>query len=242
MNILKSLKKTQNPPSSKGAGVRIQNPYINGREEWLERYGSYISRAAQWRITAFTCLGILALSLGGNIMQASQPKIVPYIIEIDKLGKVTNVSKSDRITVTPRSMIQAVIAESIVNWRTVTADTELQKGMIKKLSYTITGSANGVLRQWFMDNSPYEIAKSGKLIHIEIKGVPLPVSDTSYRVEWIETTRNHAGALLHQQTYEATVGIQLSPPDNEQAMLSNPGGVNITSLSASKVFTEERKN
>lgn len=32
------------------------NPYLDGREEWLERYGSYISRAAQWRTFGFVAL------------------------------------------------------------------------------------------------------------------------------------------------------------------------------------------
>ena len=32
------------------------SPYLDGREEWLERYGSYINRAAQWRMVAFLCL------------------------------------------------------------------------------------------------------------------------------------------------------------------------------------------
>ena len=43
---------TAQATASPGGG----NPYLNGREEWLERYGSYISRAAQWRMVAFFCL------------------------------------------------------------------------------------------------------------------------------------------------------------------------------------------
>ena len=39
--------KTVKPADSGG------NPYLDGRQEWLERYGSYISRAAQWRMVAF---------------------------------------------------------------------------------------------------------------------------------------------------------------------------------------------
>jgi type IV secretion system protein VirB5 len=203
----------------------------------LERYGSYISRAAQWRAIAFACLGILALSLFGNIVQALQVKVVPYIVEVDKLGKVSNVIRADQSVVAPRNLVQSEIADAIINWRTVTADTELQKQMITRLSRLITGSAKGVLKQWFEENNPYEIAKSGKLIHVEIKGLPLPVSDTSYRVEWVETIRSHAGALIDQRSYEATASIQLQPPKSEADILANPGGVYITALAASKIIT-----
>jgi type IV secretion system protein VirB5 len=39
----------------------------------------------------------------------------------------------------------------------------------------MAGSAKGVLREWYEANNPYEIAKN-KLVHVEIKGLPLPVS------------------------------------------------------------------
>lgn len=173
-------------------------------------------------------------------MQAQQSKVVPYIVEIDKLGKVGNVARLRQDISTPRNIIQAEIADAIINWRTVTADTELQKQMITRLSRVVTGSAKGVLKQWFETNSPYEIAKSGKLIHIEIKGLPLPVSDTSYRVEWIETIRSHAGAMVDQRSYEATATIQLQQPTSETEIMTNPGGVYITALAASKIITDKR--
>ncbi len=88
----------------------------------MERYGDYISRAAQWRFVAFLCLLIAAVSISGNVIQARQVKTVPYIIEVDKLG------------------ISAVIAR---------ADVELQRKMIERLSFFMPGSAKGVLREWY---------------------------------------------------------------------------------------------
>lgn len=223
-------KKKQAPVQEKGG-----SPYLNGREEWLERYGSYISRAAQWRMAAFVCLFITLISITGNVIQASQVKTVPYIIEVDKLGKASVVARADTARGTPQRLIQAEIAKCISDWRTVTADVELQQKMIERLSFFMAGSAKGVLRQWYEANNPYEIAKSGKLVHVEIKGLPLPVSSDSYRVEWTETVRSHAGVLLDSHTYEATVTIQVNPPTVDAVLLRNPGGVYITALSAGKV-------
>ena len=228
MSFFKS--KAKPPVQEKG-----ENPYLNGREEWLERYGSYISRAAQWRMVAFFCLILTGISVTGNVMQANQVKTVPYIIEVDKLGKSSVVARADRASATPQRLIQAEIAASISNWRTVTADVELQQKMIERLSFFMAGSAKGVLREWYEANTPYEIAKSGKLVHVEIKGLPLPVSSDSYRVEWVETVRSHAGVLFDSHAYEATVTIQINPPTVDAVLLRNPGGVYITSLSAGKV-------
>ena len=82
--------KNESPPEPSSSS----NPYLNGREEWLERYGSYISRAAQWRMVAFFCLILTGISITGNVMQANQVKTVPYIIEVDKLGKSSVVNRA----------------------------------------------------------------------------------------------------------------------------------------------------
>lgn len=222
-------------PQPVGKPATGGTPYLNGREEWLERYGSYISRAVQWRTVALFCLLLTGISITGNVIQASQVKTIPYIIEVDKLGKAAVAARADKASATPQRLIQAEIANCISNWRTVTADVELQGKMIERLSYFMAGSAKGVLRQWYEANNPYEIAKTGKLIHVEIKGLPLPVSSDSYRVEWVETVRSHAGVALDSNTYEATVTVQITPPASDAVLLRNPGGVYITALSAGKV-------
>lgn len=232
MSLFKKKEKTDPTPKASDG----HTPYLNARQEWLERYGSYISRAAQWRMTAFIALILLGGSIMGNVIQANQVKAIPYIIEVDKLGKAAVTARADQAGAAPLRLIQAEIAACITDWRTVTADIELQKQMIQRLSYFVAGSAKGVLKEWFTANNPYEIAKSGKLVHVEIKSLPLPVSANSYRVEWTETTRAHTGVALESHTYEATVSVQINPPASEAVLLRNPGGVYLTSLSASRVF------
>lgn len=126
-----------------------ENPYLNGRREWLERYGSYISRASNWRMVAFISLMIATLSIFCNVIQANQVKTIPYIIEVDKLGKSSVVNRADRASSAPLRLIQADIASCITDWRTVTADVELQKQMISRLSYYFAGAAKGILKEWY---------------------------------------------------------------------------------------------
>ena len=233
MKFLKKGKEiTEKQPLEMTSG---NNPYLLGREEWLERYGNYISRAAQWRMAAFLCIGITGLSVTGNVIQATQVKTVPYIIEVDSLGKHAVVARADVASSTPQRLIQSTIAACITDWRTVTADVELQQKMIERLSFFMAANAKGVLRGWYEQNNPYEVAKSGKLVHVEIKGLPLPVSSDSYRVEWTEIVRSHAGVVLDANVYEATVTVQINPPVIDAVLLRNPGGVYITALSAGKV-------
>lgn len=55
------------------------------------------------------------------------------------------------------------------------------------------------------------------------KASPCRLSSDSYRVEWVETVRSHAGVLLDSHTYEATVTIQINPPTVDAVLLRNPG-------------------
>jgi len=217
-------------------GKTSGNPYLNAREEWLERYGNYISRAAQWRMAAFIALVIACLSVAGNVMQLRQEKITRYFVAVNELGKVAAARMDGPANQTPVRVIQAEIAAVIENWRTVTVDTELQKRMIASLTAHTAGAAKGVLKQWYDQNNPFEIAKGGKLINVQIHGLPLPVSQGSYRVEWTEIVRSHQGIELSRDNYEAIATVEIMPPQDEATMLKNPGGVYITNLSAGKII------
>ena len=125
------------------------NPYLEARQEWLERYGSYISRATQWRRAAFLALIIAVLSLAGNVVQMTQTKIVRYFVVVDELGKTVAEKIQGHGGGTPEKVVQAAVAQAIVDWRTVTVDTELQKRMINNLTMHTAGATRGMLKQWY---------------------------------------------------------------------------------------------
>ena len=202
----------------------------------MERYGNYISRATQWRRAAFLTLIIAALSLAGNVVQMTQTKIVRYFVVVDELGKTVAEKIQGHGGGTPEKVVQAAVAQAIVDWRTVTVDTELQKRMINRLTRHTAGATRGMLKQWYEKNSPYEVAKAGRLVHVEVKGIPLPVTKGSYRVEWNEIVRNLQGVELGRENFEAIATVELLPPVKEEILLANPGGVYITNLSTAKVI------
>lgn len=222
----------EKPPEGASGG----NPYLDAREEWMERYGNYISRATQWRRAAFLTLIIAALSLAGNVVQMTQAKIVRYFVVVDELGKTVAEKIQGHGGGTPEKVVQAAVAQAIVDWRTVTVDTELQKRMINRLTMHTAGATRGMLKQWYEKNSPYEVAKAGRLVHVEVKGIPLPVTKGSYRVEWNEIVRNLQGVELGRENFEAIATVELLPPVKEEILLANPGGVYITNLSTAKVI------
>ena len=216
----------------------FDNPYLQARAEFFDSVGYPVKAAAQWRLAAFICLALLTLSLAGNVIQASREKVVPYVVAVDKLGAALAVKRADVASPTPVTVIQAELANLVTNWRTVTADLDLQARMVDRLSGFTRGSAKGVLTEWFEKNNPVGRARSGRLVSVNIKGVPLPVSQNSWRIEWQETVRNHVGVTVESTQYEATMTVQIQPPKTDAEILRNPGGVYITELSFGTVLAK----
>lgn len=222
------LKKKKTEKTSEG-----ESPFLRAREEWLERMGVVAQQASTWRLVSFLAICGCLLSLTLNIVQIQQAKIIPYIVEVDKLGAASAVRPLQENGEVPRRLIQAEIVNVITNWRTVTADLELQKKMLGKLAAYIGGSAKGTLREWFEANNPYSRAEK-LLVSVDVNAMPLPVSSNSWRVSWRETTRNHSGTTLDVTAYEATMSIAITAPKDEMQVMANPSGVIVTGISFGK--------
>ena len=52
-----------------------QNPYLNARREWDERYGGLISRARNWQLMAAGSLAVAVVAVVGIAFVGSQSKI-----------------------------------------------------------------------------------------------------------------------------------------------------------------------
>lgn len=196
-----------------------------------EFIGTYAESSFQWRLTALIALTLLFIALAVIFNMTRQSRVVPYVVAVDKINQMVAVKRADVASVTPNSVIQAELANVITNWRSVTTDLGLQNRMISKLSSVLRGAAKGVVTEWFAQNNPVARAKEGHLVSVKIKGVPLPVSENAWRVEWQETLRNLSGVSLENSDYEATLVVRISPPETDAEILRNPGGVYVTELS-----------
>jgi type IV secretory pathway TrbF-like protein len=75
-------------------GVRLESetPYQRAAQAWDERIGSARVQAKNWRLMAF---GSLALSMGlagGLVWQSTHGSIVPWVVQVDKLGQAQAVA------------------------------------------------------------------------------------------------------------------------------------------------------
>jgi type IV secretion system protein VirB5 len=206
------------------------NPYLNARREWNERYGSYIAQAAAWRLTAIVSLCIAAVAVAGVVYMGSQSRIVPYVVQVDKLGTTLAIGRADQAAPVDSRVMRATLAHWINNVRSVYVDAAAERAVLKEAYATVNrrGPAYNALNEYFRANDPFERAKQ-ETVSVEVLSV-LPLTDSTWRVEWREDRRGRDGNLASQQQMQATVTVIVSPPTDDSAALLNPLGIFVNAF------------
>ncbi|WP_404303488.1 VirB8/TrbF family protein [Alicycliphilus denitrificans] len=217
--------------------MRGADPFMMAKREWNERYGDYISRARNWRLMALM-LGLISIVLAaGTVYIGSQNKMVPYIVEVDKLGQVVNVSQANEIQPAGKRVIQAMLMRFTIDFRSVSLDAVVQKAATDRLYKMVPqgSAALAKINDHYRESSPFVMAQSSS-ISIEPIGTPLPLSEQSWQIEWWETKRSLTGMIQSRKRYKAVAMIAFNPPKEQtQAFdLDNPIGLFVTDLNWSE--------
>src|SRR5213075_2790437 len=71
-----------------------ETPYQRAGQLWDERIGSARVQARNWRLIAFGGLLLSAGLSGGLLWQSMQSRVLPYVVEVDRLGEARAVSSA----------------------------------------------------------------------------------------------------------------------------------------------------
>ena len=178
-----------------------ENPYLAARQEWNERYGSYVKAAASWRIVGVTGMLMAVIGFSYALYQSTQVKLVPYIVEVDRLGTAATVGFPQQIEYADPRVVRATLGSFVSNFRSVTPDAVVQKQYIDR-AYALLRSGDPSTQKvnaWFRGNSPFDRARS-MTVAIEVTNI-VPLSNQSYQVDWTEYERDRAGKELAQRRF-----------------------------------------
>jgi len=212
----------------------LENPYLSGRQTFMEQYGAIIVAANQWRLIA-ACLGaavvILSISIG---FIANQAKVIPYAVEFNAHGEVDRVVRADAVSAPNANVIKALIRQWMIGARTVYGDMRaLQALLDQTYATTLPGSkADKAIRAYHEANNPYE--RSGKeSVDVAVHSVMTNGGDT-WRIEWTERTKATNGQVMETKAWQALVTVEIVPPVNDKQILINPMGVYVSDVTLSE--------
>ena len=215
------------------------NPYLAARNEWNERYGSYIRQRNILVIIALASLLIALISVGGVVKIGSQSKFIPYVVEVDKLGRSSAVGVATQASGTSDNSIRAQLSDFVAQLRSVTTDFRVQKRWLNdayKMMDRSDPAANYVKQYFGAGQGPMSpfIRAETETVEVVVSTV-LPLSAGSWEVEWTETVRDNNGDVKSQPlVMRGIFQIYLAPPESEEEIRNNPAGVFVKSVSWSE--------
>lgn len=203
----------------------IDNPYIAARMEWNERYGSYVKAASAWRIVGITGMLMAVIGFSYALYQSTQVKLVPYIVEVDKLGTAATAGYPQQIEYADPRVVRATLGSFVTNFRSVTPDTVVQKQYIDRAYAHLRSSdpATEKVNAWFRSNSPFDRARE-KTVAIEVNNI-VPLSNQSYQIDWTEYERDRQGREIATRRFRGIATVTLTPPQDEAVIRLNPIGL-----------------
>jgi type IV secretion system protein VirB5 len=211
-----------------GRGAASPDPiYLNARQEWNERFGSYVKAARDWKRLAYLEGVILLVLAAGFVMVSSQSKVVPYIARMSSAGEVVTVQRADIADKPNTNEIRAALRSWVIGARTVYIDPLAMKAAIDQ-TYAETlprSPAFQKLAEYHRVNNPYDRAHA-EAVAVDVALVP-QVSDRTWQIEWTETTRTATGAPTRIEQWQATVTVAISPPTDAKQILVNPLGLYV---------------
>jgi type IV secretory pathway TrbF-like protein len=204
--------------------------YIAARAEWNERYGSYIAQAHAWRLTALASLGVAFVAVAGVVWIGAQNRVVPYVVQTNKLGDALAISRADVASPADPRLIRAGLARWIADVRSVYVDVAAERKLVDEAYAMVNrnGAARQQLDDWFSHNNPFKRAETD-MLGVSVESV-LPISGNTWRVEWREDKRGRDGMTEPPAHWQATITISISPPTSDATILVNPVGLYVDSF------------
>lgn len=205
-----------------------ENPYLAARQEWSERYGSYVKAASAWRIVGILGLSMAVIGFSYAMYLSTQVKLVPYIVEVDKLGTAVTAGFPQQIEYADARVVRSTLGNFVSSFRSITPDAVVQKQYIDRTYALLRTSdpSTEKINAWFRGNSPFERAKKNT-VAIEVNNI-VALSTKTYQVDWTEFERDRKGKETGIRRFRGIATVALTAPQDEAIIRLNPIGLYVT--------------
>lgn len=219
------------PATHYGKSPLPETPYQRAAQVWDDRIGSARVQAKNWRFMAF---GSLALSAGLSVAlvwQSTSGSIVPWVVQVDKLGQAQAVAPAVADYRPTDPQIAFHLARFIEQVRAIPADAIIvRQNWLRAYEFTTQAGALA-LNDYARANDPF--TKVGKQqIAVEVSSV-IRASPDSFRVAWIER-RYQDGSLASTERWSAILTVVVQVPRDPEKLRANPLGSYVNAINWSK--------
>ena len=219
------------PSTHYGKAPQPETPYQRAAQVWDDRIGSARVQARNWRYMAFGCLALSAGLSGGLVWQSASGTIVPWVVQVDKLGQAQAIAPAVADYRPSDPQIAFHLARFIEQVRSIPADAIIvRQNWLRAYEFTTQAGALA-LNDYARANDPF--TKVGKQqVAVEVSSV-IRASPDSFRVAWTER-RYQDGSLASTERWSAILTVVVQPPRDPEKLRANPLGIYVNAINWSK--------
>jgi type IV secretion system protein TrbF len=213
-------------------------PYQKAAQVWDERLGSARVQASNWRLAALACIGLSGV-LGLTIFtQIARSGVVPYVVEVDRLGEVHAVGPAFEAYQPSDAQIAHFLARFIEDVRSLSIDPVMVRMNWLRAYDFVTDRGAQALNDYARETDPF-IKIGTRTVTVEVTSVVRASSD-SFEIRWKESTYEN-GAIAKTERYTGVATTVLKPPTVAETLRKNPLGLYVHSINWSRDLIGEPK-
>ncbi|WP_447725871.1 conjugal transfer protein TrbF [Sphingomonas koreensis] len=197
-------------------------PYARAGQLWDERIGSARVQASNWRLMAFGGLILATCLSAALIWQSLQSRVVPYVVEVDRLGQAQALAPAATDYQPTDPQIAWFLARFITNIRSRSLDAVLMRENWLQAYDFATKRGAIFLGEYARATDPF-VAVGDKTVSVQVTSV-VRASPSSFQVKWSERAYDR-GSLAGSSRWTAIVTIALKPPRAAETLRKNPLGL-----------------
>jgi len=210
-----------------------ETPYSRAGQIWDERIGSARVQASNWRLMALGGLLITTGLAATLVWQSLQSRVVPYVVEVDRLGEARAVAPVDSGYRPTDPQIAWHLGRFVTNVRARSLDPVLMRENWLAAYDFATDRAALFLGEYARAADPF--ADVGRrTVSVQVTSV-VRASDTSFQVKWTESEYER-GSLAGTSRWTAMLGVKLRPPRSAETLRKNPLGLYVDAIDWSREF------
>ena len=208
-----------------------ETPYQRAAQVWDDRIGSARVQARSWRLAFFGALGLSTCLTAGIIWQGARGSIVPWVVQVDKLGEAQSVAPADASYSPSDPQIAFHLARFIEQVRAVPDDPIIVRQNWLRAYDFATDKGALTLNDYARSNDPFALIGKEQ-VGIDVTSV-IRASASSFRVAWVER-RYRDGSLAETSRWTAILTIAVQTPRTPDALRKNPLGIFVNAINWSK--------
>ncbi|WP_010161931.1 conjugal transfer protein TrbF [Sphingomonas sp. PAMC 26617] len=212
-----------------------ETPYQRAGQAWDDRIGSARVQARSWRYMAFGASTLLALSVTDNLRLRFGTHIVPYVVEVDRLGAARSVAPALGGYQPTDPQIAWHLAHFIENIRSRPADPIVLRQNLESAYAFTSEQGAAVLNDYARGADPFAHLADTQ-VAVDVRNVVRASAD-SFRIAWDERRYDH-GQLAGTTHWSAILTIVVRTPTDAATLSRNPLGLYVHSINWSQNLGE----